>query len=224
MGAVNCIVVSERAIVWTDAGQYDDSGRLVAIAPNCIDVDNCRLVIVSQAFSPALFAWRNHLVRSGADIDMVVRDEGQLFDAYLDQAAVQFADLDSVFWCVGWSPIDNAALIVQVDAEQSARDRIRRVKSVMLPAVAPVDRSAIDVVLAMAPSPAAVDLAAFGTALLSAQRQIPIGQESDGAGRYRIGGYVLQTEVSRLGIQHEIIHTWADTIGERTDPFRLSGF
>ena len=88
----------------------------------------------------------------------------------------------------------------------------------MVPAIAPEERAGIDVVLSTASSPGTIDFEAFGTALLNAQRQIPTGQEIDGAARFRVSGYVLQTQVSRIGIQQEVIHTWNDALGKRIIP------
>lgn len=219
MGAVSCIVINDRAVLWTDGGQYDHDGRLAAIAPNCLQIGDEPMVLAAQMVTPSVLDWHRHLEAAAIGIDQIVAGKGNVFDDYLAGDPERSQGLGPAFWLIGWSRALHRVLQVEIVPRRPAGMRLQPVRSIVTPVLPEEDRLPLEALLQRAGSPSAVDLAEFGLTLLRAQRRIPMSDPLSGETHFLIGGYVMQTEISVAGIQHEIIHQWDDIVGERTDPF-----
>lgn len=193
-------------------------GRLITIAPNCLDLAGGRLVLAARQIGVDALAFIRAVEQSLPTIDHLARHGSLLFDRHLDSVPGHNAE---TLWLCGWSEFLDQALLLQFDPNRSLGQRVSKLRSLVSQPVDLIDRPAIQAVVSGAKSPEEVDLPAFGRALAEAQRSYAVLAGSDGMFHHGVGGYLLQSEITRTGNRHQIIHNWPDRIGEPIEPFGI---
>ena len=218
IGVVNGILIRDKAFLWTDGAQESD-GILTAIAPNCIDFPNASVTLVAPSITGTLLSCYNALGQVATSIDSLALEAGGFIDRYM--AVMPSSDnlTDEPFWLVGWSEQQQTAMFLECDLRSRPGTRVRPVRSVVSQPISEEDRAALETIVASAPSPDQINTNLFGITLLEAQRRTLAPPNSTGLRRYRVGGYIMQTEISRSGIRHDIIHHWSDQLGVMINPF-----
>jgi hypothetical protein len=214
---VNSIHVAHRRIVWSDAAQIGPDGRLVTIAPNCLEFGEGRLLLAARCIGDDELSFIYTLEARGATIDLLARNGELVFERHLS-VRKPVSRLEKT-WVSGWSELFDQALLLEFDPLKNRGQRVTMLRSLVSHQLDLLDRPAINAVLEGASSPEEVDLPAFGRALAQAQRSQALSVTSDGMLHHDVGGYLLQTEIALDGIRHEIIHQWPDQVGELIEPF-----
>ncbi|MEX6509207.1 hypothetical protein [Jiella sp. M17.18] len=178
-----------------------------------------KLVLAAKQIEDFAIGWHARLAAVSGTIDDIADRGAVLFD---EQLSRQFRRMPArVSWLIGWSPRQEAGLILEFDPSRPAGERMKKVRAVVSHELAEEERLKLEALVAHAASPRQVDMAAFGLAVMESQRGIPAPPGRDGRRHFRIGGYASQIEISRDGIRQTVLHQWPDRVGRPIDPFGL---
>ena len=190
------------------------------IAPSYLEAPKQKWILAAPQVDSFAVAFHAQLTDQKWALDQIAEDCGQLFEEQLSRR--DSAEQVSKFWLVGWSDKHQQCGILQFNPHGPAGACAKPVRAAVSHELDADNREALEALVINAVSHRQVDLVAFGVALLEAQRRVPAPLKAGGQLHFHVGGYAVQTEITRDGIRHDVIHHWPDKIGERIDPFGLA--
>lgn len=229
MTAVNTIIMSDRAHLYSDSCMYDENGTIHAFICKTYAMPKLKAALSVRG-----------LARIGATISFDIQRDFSTFDAFMEAKDEYIprwfwaatADMDALgltvadMYVVGWSEArDKPDGFYFTTATMECAPIMGN--AMVAPMPSPEEWEHLTTLPGFDMQfPANFVPKAGGIALMQSQRRMkfpPFGMaRSDTEPKFMVGGHILHTEVSKQGVSQQVIHEWNDAVLEDIVPEPLA--